>query len=141
MGVLTPVVLVLVVTVLHIRLLPKLAPPARRWARAALYTPILALVVYAWGAMSMFTLDTEEVCRLVHHERYDPGVAGEHYFPLSKRCNGGFDLVPSWVNPTVVVLLVATAVFAALAVRATNAATRHAGMGQPDKGERTDHDG
>jgi hypothetical protein len=43
-------------------------------------------------------------------QRYDDAYRAAHWreparwFPLHNRCNAGYDLVPAWVNPAVVVL-------------------------------------
>lgn len=74
------------------------------WASFAL----LALV-WLWGALSG-GLDIEETCRLRHHEPYDEAYYQAHrddyfrLFPLSQKCNAGYDLVAPWVNPAVAVL-------------------------------------
>lgn len=87
-----------------------------RWcADAAVCGLAAAAVVYAWGGWKMFAWDIEETCGLQHGEIWDPAFAGESYFPLSKRCNANFDLVPSFVNPTIIVLLAASAALAVFA--------------------------
>ncbi|MCC8250067.1 hypothetical protein [Saccharothrix luteola] len=90
---------------------------ARRWAVAASCAPLAAFLVYAWGAIHLYTPDVRETCDL-EHGGWDPAHGQVTYFPLSRRCNAYQDLVPAYVNPTVVVLLVAAALFACLAVAA-----------------------
>jgi len=90
---------------------------ARRWAVAASCAPFAALLVYAWGAIHLYTPDVRETCDL-EHGGWDRAHGQVTYFPLSRRCNAQHDLVPAYVNPTVVVLLVVAVLFAGLAVAA-----------------------
>ncbi|QQQ78273.1 hypothetical protein IOD16_07320 [Saccharothrix sp. 6-C] len=90
---------------------------ARRWAVAASCAPFAAFLVYAWGAIHLYTPDLRETCALAHGG-WDRAYGQVTYFPLSRRCNAYQDLVPAYVNPAVVVLLTATALFAGLAVAA-----------------------
>ena len=114
---LAPVAAVLVVGIRMVtaRLFPR---AVGRWVRAATYCLLASVAMYGWGSWKMFAWDIEETCSLVHHQRWDPAYGRSRSFPLSRRCNESFDLVPSYVNPTVVVLLAATVVCAGLAVRA-----------------------
>ncbi|XVS66520.1 hypothetical protein ACQPYE_10805 [Actinosynnema sp. CA-299493] len=90
---------------------------ARRWAVAASCAPLAAFLVYAWGAIHLYTPDIRETCDL-EHGGWDRAYGRVTYLPLSRRCNAVQDMVPGCVNPTVAVLLVATALFAGLAVAA-----------------------
>lgn len=90
---------------------------ARRWAVAASCALPVALLVYAWGALHLYTPDIRETCDLVHGG-WDRAYGRVTYLPLSRRCNAYHDMVPSYVNPTVAVLLVATVLCAGLAVAA-----------------------
>ncbi|EST39491.1 hypothetical protein N566_01700 [Streptomycetaceae bacterium MP113-05] len=48
----------------------------------------------------------------VHDQRYDGAFWKSHaeefqsFFPLHDKCNDSYDLVPVWVNPSIVVLTV-----------------------------------
>lgn len=56
--------------------------------------------------------DAREMCRM-EGQVYDKAYRAEHWrepgrlFPLHNKCNAAFDLVPAWVNPTLVCLTVA----------------------------------
>lgn len=90
--------------------------PVRPWVQAAAYAPIAAVGLYAWGAAHMFTMDIGETCKLTYGQQWDPDYTGESLFPLSSKCNASFDLVPAYVNPGVVGLLVLIPVFLVVAV-------------------------
>lgn len=90
---------------------------ARRWAVAALCAPPAAFLVYAWGAIHLYAPDVRETC-VLEHGGWDRAYGQVTYFPLSRKCNAYQDMVPPYVNPAVVLLLVATALFAGLAVAA-----------------------
>ncbi|MBB5957459.1 hypothetical protein FHS29_004054 [Saccharothrix tamanrassetensis] len=89
----------------------------RRWAVAALCAPPAAFLVYVWGAIHMYAPDIRETCTL-QHGGWDPAYGRVTYLPLSRKCNAYQDMVPSYVNPAVVALLAATALFVVLAVAA-----------------------
>lgn len=74
-----------------------------------------ALVMYVWGFSRIFSLDVGEVCA-AHGESWDWREYHTSLFPLSKTCNARFDLVPSFVNPTIYILLAVAVVLAAIAV-------------------------
>lgn len=65
-------------------------------------------------------LDARKTCQFVHHEYYDRAYRDAHavefdrLFPLHNKCNAHFDLVPAWVNPSI--MLCAALVLAAVAV-------------------------
>ncbi|MEV1009364.1 hypothetical protein [Streptomyces sp. NPDC049881] len=56
-------------------------------------------------------LDLEESCEWGHGVRFDDEWNSAHYresgrlFPVHARCSADVDLVPSWVNPVIVVLV------------------------------------
>ncbi|MFF1544289.1 hypothetical protein [Streptomyces sp. NPDC058291] len=66
-------------------------------------------VTWLWGAWSG-GLDVAETCTLREGQEYDDVYRAEHWrepsqvFPLHNRCNASYDLVPAWVNPTLVLL-------------------------------------
>ncbi|MCX2928524.1 hypothetical protein [Streptomyces sp. NEAU-W12] len=89
------------------------------WAR--LWSLALFVGFAAWlrGALSG-GLDIGETCAYTHHQTYDGAYRSarseefRRLFPLHNKCNAEYDLVPGWVNPTVVncaaFVLLATAV-------------------------------
>jgi hypothetical protein len=91
-----------------------------RWVAAAVYALLASAAMYAWGAWHILSvaMDVEEKCAVVYHERWDPAHGQPTWVPLGRRCNASFDMVPAYVNPAVVALLVAAVVCAGLAVRA-----------------------
>ncbi|MFG2756783.1 hypothetical protein [Streptomyces wuyuanensis] len=73
-------------------------------------------LVFTWflGAFSG-GLDVQETCELLEGQTYDSAYRDDNWqepsrlFPLHNKCNASYDLVPSWINPTIVGLAVATA--------------------------------
>ncbi|MFF9123819.1 hypothetical protein ACF09J_11025 [Streptomyces sp. NPDC014889] len=90
-------------------------PAGGRWRRSAGWfagTAVLLLLgtVAAWfvGALAGTSLDPAKACHAVG-QTYDEDYRSAHLndtqlFPLHDPCNAGYDLVPGWVNPAVVVL-------------------------------------
>ncbi|MFE6161821.1 hypothetical protein ACFQ7F_23250 [Streptomyces sp. NPDC056486] len=84
------------------------------WPMLALATAPVSLlgllVSYCVGAFSG-ALRVEKSCR-VRQEPYDAAYQAQHaaetdrWFPLHNKCNAGFDVVPGWVNPAVVIFTV-----------------------------------
>ena len=73
---------------------------------------IVAAVVYFFGLFSG-GLEVDETCNIRHGERFDleyrlahPEHAGHALFPLSDRCNADYDMIPFWMNPLLVGLVV-----------------------------------
>lgn len=93
----------------------------RRWAIAASISFVLMVLMYGYGASHMFSLDKEEECTVILHQRYDAKYAHaeEQFFPLTQKCNASYDMVPFFVNPSVVLLLGVTLACAGAAVTAT----------------------
>lgn len=90
----------------------------------AVLAPLGAGGVYLVGLAHAFVWDIQETCQLGRGERYDPSAAtGGTFFPLSQRCNADYDLVPGFINPTVVGLLVLAIVAAILATNTPPAPT------------------
>lgn len=87
---------------------------ARDWKRPAWFAHatwvflVLTAGVWFYGLLST-GLDVEETCTVRHHQPYDDAFREAHrakwfrLFPLSSKCNAGYELVPSWVNPAVAV--------------------------------------
>ncbi|HWU09590.1 MAG TPA: hypothetical protein VN520_24975 [Streptomyces sp.] len=78
-------------------------------------------VTYLVGSL-VAGLDPEEACH-ADGQRYDREYRranfGEYtqWFPLHDKCHAGYDLVPGWVNPTLVALPVLAVACLAWAVR------------------------
>ncbi|CAL9567841.1 hypothetical protein SUDANB176_04777 [Streptomyces sp. enrichment culture] len=81
------------------------------WFLSSALSCFALFVVWLWGAWSG-GLDVAETCRLLHGQPFDPDYRGEHLdeplrvFPLHNKCNASYDLVPAWINPTLVCLAV-----------------------------------
>ena len=61
-------------------------------------------VAWLCGVLFAGSLDIAESCTYQHHQQYDAAYREAHPdgygFPVTAKCNAGYDLVPSWVNPT-----------------------------------------
>jgi hypothetical protein len=112
-----PVALALAL-VIHFGLGRRQSRQVRPWIEAAGYTLLAAVLLYAWGVEHIFSWDLKETCGLRYGEPVDPAYAytGDHFWPLSQRCNATFDLVPAYVNPGVAVLTAASPVCLAVAL-------------------------
>ncbi|MEH0937813.1 hypothetical protein [Micromonospora psammae] len=94
------------------------------WVRLALITASCTLLLYVYGLFSRVAYDIGETCDWLG-QHYDTGYRAEHWrepgrwFPLHNRCNAGYDLVPTYVNPSLVVLAVLTLGCAVMAVTLT----------------------
>ncbi|WP_329040313.1 hypothetical protein OHT61_20860 [Streptomyces sp. NBC_00178] len=87
---------------------------ARRWERPGWWV-FPAVVLTGLGCVVWFVgvfsggLDVREACAS-RGAGYDDAYRSEswrepsRWFPLHNRCNAGFDLVPAWVNPTLVAI-------------------------------------
>ncbi|MCP9956614.1 hypothetical protein [Streptomyces sudanensis] len=89
------------------------------WARVGSIALFAGLMTWIWGKFRG-GLDARKTCQFVHHEYYDRAYRDAHavefdrLFPLHNKCNAHFDLVPAWVNPSI--MLCAALVLAAVAV-------------------------
>jgi hypothetical protein len=85
------------------------------WTRILSVTLFAGSAIWAWG-ISRGGLDIEETCRFDHGQRYDDVFWESHsekfqkLFPLHNKCNEHYDMVPAWVNPSIVVLTLLAAV-------------------------------
>ncbi|AEW99223.1 hypothetical protein [Streptantibioticus cattleyicolor] len=83
---------------------------------------VLTGVTWLVGALSGTSLSREKSCHAAGAD-YDRAYQHDHWreasrwFPLHNKCNATYDLVPAWVNPTLVALPVAAVVCAGVAVR------------------------
>ncbi|MGW5423989.1 hypothetical protein [Streptomyces sp. NPDC003943] len=92
------------------------------WARVFSVSLCAGLVAWLWG---LFTggLDVRKTCLYLRHENYDEAYRKVHteefskLFPLHNKCNADYDLVPAWVNPTVVICAVVALVALAVLLR------------------------
>ncbi|MFE9924727.1 hypothetical protein ACFYQA_25020 [Streptomyces sp. NPDC005774] len=77
------------------------------WARLWSLALFVGCVAWVRGALSG-AFDVGEACEYAHHQTYDSTYRAAHIeefnglFPLSNKCNAHYDLVPAWVNPTIV---------------------------------------
>lgn len=78
------------------------------FGHAAWLSLIGTAVAWLCGILFAGSLDIAESCTYQHHQSYDAAYREAHpdryLFPVSARCNAGYDLVPSWVNPTMAAL-------------------------------------
>ncbi|MGW4163746.1 hypothetical protein [Streptomyces sp. NPDC004788] len=94
----------------------------RWWARALSVSLCAGLLAWARGLFAG-GLDVRETCVHLRHENYDEAYRKVHaeefskLFPLHDKCNADYDLVPAWVNPTVVILAVVALVALAVLLR------------------------
>jgi hypothetical protein len=83
------------------------------WTLSAVFIGCTLPVAWLFGALSG-GLDVQETCAL-RGQTYDHAYRAEHwsepsqFFPLHNKCNAAYDLVPFWVNPTLVCLAVLAA--------------------------------
>ncbi|MCF4140131.1 hypothetical protein L1856_29840 [Streptomyces sp. Tue 6430] len=79
-------------------------------------------VTYLVGSLAGASLDPEEACHEAG-QTYDRAYRRANFdeytrwFPLHDKCHAGYDLVPAWVNPALVVLPVLALLCLAHAVR------------------------
>ncbi|MEV7681109.1 hypothetical protein AB0O64_21545 [Streptomyces sp. NPDC088341] len=90
----------------------------RNWTTAAGLSLLAVTLTYGYGVSRMFSLDRREECTVVLHQEFDPEYAyvEERFFPLTRKCNASYDMVPSFVNPSIVLLLAGTLLCAGAAV-------------------------
>ncbi|MFD4628789.1 hypothetical protein ACFVYR_02655 [Streptomyces sp. NPDC058284] len=98
------------------------------WRRSPLWFAVNAVILllgtgitYLIGALAG-GLDTGEECHRAG-QAYDSAYRSAHFrefgrwYPLHEKCNADYDLVPAWVNPTLIVLPVLAALCLAYSVR------------------------
>ncbi|WP_344219995.1 hypothetical protein [Kribbella sancticallisti] len=92
------------------------------FAATALLLTLGTAITYLAGSLAGANLDPEESCHAAG-EPYDRAYRRANFdeytqwFPLHDRCHAGYDLVPAWVNPTLVALPVLAIACLAYAVR------------------------
>ena len=90
---------------------------------------------YIVGSLAGASLDPEESCH-ADGQTYDPAYRRANFdeytqwFPLHDKCHANYDLVPAWVNPTLVILPILAMACLAYAVRLT-VIRRHTKAGTP----------
>ncbi|MFD9392488.1 hypothetical protein ACFWBB_17770 [Streptomyces sp. NPDC060000] len=79
------------------------------WLTLSALSCVGLFLTWFWGAWSG-GLDVAETCTLLEGQKFDDDYRAEHWrepsqvFPLHNKCNASYDLVPAWVNPTLVLL-------------------------------------
>jgi hypothetical protein len=79
------------------------------WFGHAVWASFFLTVLVWLRGLASGGLNSEDTCRFVHHQPFDAAYWEAHrddryrLFPLSNKCNANYDLVPAWVNPTIVV--------------------------------------
>ncbi|MFC5958177.1 hypothetical protein ACFP51_28090 [Streptomyces pratens] len=125
MAVLAPILLPLL-TGLWLWSRPLLSGTWRRSPAWFAWSVVLLLpaagITYLVGSLAGASLDPEEACHRVG-QTYDQVYLDANFekhrrwFPLYNKCHAGYDLVPAWVNPALVVLPVLALLCLACAVR------------------------
>lgn len=96
---------------------------ARRWTLASF---LAFCVVYVLGWFFTWNWDLFENCQIFRDQRYEPEIAElSANFPFKNTCNADYDMVPTWVNPSVVgtgaVFLISLALLVVALIRRTRA--------------------
>ncbi|MDR6973565.1 hypothetical protein J2X68_000234 [Streptomyces sp. 3330] len=79
------------------------------WLTLSALSCVGLFLTWFWGAWSG-GLDVAETCTLLKGQKFDDAYRTEHWrepsrlFPLHNKCNASYDLVPFWINPTLVLL-------------------------------------
>lgn len=96
--------------------LGRVLPPAvRAWVEAAAYFALAAAAVYAWGVWHLVAWEVVDSCAPARAAALVQRIRPEYFFPL-QRCTPEEHLVPGYVNPLIVVFLVAAVSCAGTAV-------------------------
>jgi len=92
-----------------------------RWAWRWTLLSFLAFGgVYFLGWFVTWNWDTFEKCEIFRDQRYEPAIAElSANFPFKNTCNADYDMVPAWLNPTIVVLGVAAVLSVACLIGAS----------------------
>lgn len=69
------------------------------------------------GALHLFAWDIEDTCEITHFADYDPAYDIAKLFPPSRRCNAGYDLVPTYVTPAVIAFAITALVCVIVAMK------------------------
>ncbi len=116
--------------------------PMRRWARLAwgaalVASPFLLAIAFFVGIFAGGH-EIDETCASAG-QPIDEQYRAEHWrepgrlFPLHNKCNADYDLVPAWVNPTIVIvtsLIVVSAGAAVWSAATTRSRARRAGRAE-----------
>ncbi|MFH8371125.1 hypothetical protein [Streptomyces sp. NPDC018031] len=93
-------------------------------------------VTYLIGSLAGASLDPAEACHRAG-QSYDTAYRRANFeeytrwFPLHNRCHAGYDLVPAWVNPALVILPVLALLCLTYTVRLTAGRRRAGSKGMP----------
>ncbi|MEU6074058.1 hypothetical protein [Micromonospora sp. NPDC047074] len=95
----------------------RLTDPSRRWARAAGCLLLAAAEVYFYGLahVGYFWASLAETC-VSRFGNWNGRYGQLRYWPLERKCSQFVDMVPGYVNPLIVALLVAAIAVAAVAI-------------------------
>jgi hypothetical protein len=118
---------VALVAALHVVMVSRQAWPIRRWIMTAASCAVGAVMLYVWGLfrVQQFTVEWDDICRIRYDETVDAAYGQVTLWPIGRRCNEHFDVVPGFVTPAIVVLAFAAVGCAALALRARHRRRRH----------------
>ncbi|MFC3505333.1 hypothetical protein ACFOOK_30830 [Micromonospora krabiensis] len=83
----------------------RLAPEPRWWTRAAGYVMLGSAEAYLFGLMHMSYWGTPRDTCIARYENWDGMHGHARYWPLERKCTEFIDMVPSYVNPLIVILL------------------------------------
>ena len=96
--------------------MPRMSHEMAAWTR--LVAVLGAGLLYLIGTAHRFVWDIQEACQLGHGQTYDASTSsGDALFPLTRRCNAEYDLVPAFINPGIIILTALAVVAAIIAWR------------------------
>ena len=115
------------VVALHVMTRHRWARPAQRWFMAAVCGAVSAVMLYVWGlfALHQFLVELEDICQVRYGENFDPAYGQVSLWPVGRRCNEHFDMVPGFVTPAILGLSAGAVVCATLALRARGRRLSH----------------
>ncbi|MFI9642007.1 hypothetical protein ACIG87_18385 [Micromonospora sp. NPDC051925] len=102
-----PVLVLPMARALH-RVTRKTFTPVREWARTATYLLIAAGEAYLFGLVHMesyWGVSPEDAC-VSRYGNWDGMHGDARYWPLERKCTEYIDMVPSYVNPLIIILLI-----------------------------------
>ena len=98
---------------------PPMSPEGRlrSWRHAAVGLAGFSVLVYGFGLLLVGGSEWAETC-ISRGVRFDPDYEfGKGLWPLSRPCNAEYDLIPSWINVAVALLVAGTLVCLVVTVR------------------------
>ena len=111
----------------------RLSNAARPWALGAGALLLAAAEVYMFGLVHLagFLGDVRDVC-ISRYQNWNSAYGQISYWPLEGKCTAYIDMVPAYINPLVVVLLVTASMVALAALgRAISDAISRGGRDTP----------